>query len=729
VSDAPHNLLHRLSKEKPVAIDLLRLLFCVAPEPFPRWVLLDHSESLPAALAEAMGDAESSREILDMLERCSLLRLENPDSLALAPHAADEMGGSLEDSQRRRWCETALGLLYAAFPGDSDDVRTWSVCEQLLPHVLAVLDHVDALGLSDRQATWLLDRAATYLCGKGQYQRAQELIERAIAGARLGTDDPLAGTVRLTSGLLRYALGDFSDARRELERALDLHESARDPEHSDIVKDLVALGSVLWELGETQLAQERLERAVAVGDDAGPATDLSACSARRVLGWILLREGDASGARTLHEHALTLALDLAGADHPEVASARGGLALVLQEQGDLGGAQSELQAAIEIARLVLGPEHPEVAVLRSNLSGVLLGLGDLGQAQRQLELALAAGEAALPANHRGLWIRHSKLASVLRTRGDLQRTREHNERALAVSRRALEWDDPRVATDLGALASTLVALGERSAARECYERARSASAHRYGPEHPDVARYDSLLGQVSRELGDLTGARTHYARALDALKGVRESEAGVAETVRVALAGVLAELADQVSATYTALQQERQAEDLREQTRELLSGMLESVLEKRDIRLLAVAADAWMDAAPDPACAALEGAQSLLSGENDAFRRQIGIGWHRLGRSRRTSGDSEGSVHAFEAALPLLDASPQLQGVTLHDIGDVRRSEGRLPDAARLYRQAAEHKRLAGDNGKASDLATTLLALGETQFEMGEPSAVAEELH
>jgi tetratricopeptide (TPR) repeat protein len=104
-----------------------------------------------------------------------------------------------------------------------------------------------------------------------------------------------------------------------------------------------------------------------------------------------------------------------------------------------------------------------------------------------------------------------------------------------------------------------------------------------------------------------------------------------------------------------------------------------------------------------------------------------------LGRALASSDDKPGALAAYEERLAILEGlaerDEQALGVTLHDIGDVRRSEGRLPDAARLYRQAAEHKRLAGDNGKASDLATTLLALGETQFEMGEPSAVAEELH
>jgi tetratricopeptide (TPR) repeat protein len=106
-----------------------------------------------------------------------------------------------------------------------------------------------------------------------------------------------------------------------------------------------------------------------------------------------------------------------------------------------------------------------------------------------------------------------------------------------------------------------------------------------------------------------------------------------------------------------------------------------------------------------------------------------------LGRAYEASeeGRKPEALAAYEERLAILEGlaerDEQALGVTLHDIGDVRRSEGRLPDAARLYRQAAEHKRLAGDNGKASDLATTLLALGETQFEMGEPSAVAEELH
>src|ERR1017187_9905564 len=82
----------------------------------------------------------------------------------------------------------ALGLLRADAPerimGEPQDWPRWAV---LLPHVLAAAGHLDS-STADRHgpdamadASWLPDRAGTYLQVHARFTDAQALLERALA--------------------------------------------------------------------------------------------------------------------------------------------------------------------------------------------------------------------------------------------------------------------------------------------------------------------------------------------------------------------------------------------------------------------------------------------------------------------------------------------------------------------------------------------------------------------
>ena len=68
----------------------------------------------------------------------------------------------------------------AAFPNQSWETTTWGECERLLPQVLTVCEHAERLAVAEDQAGWLLDRASSYLRGRGQYSQALPLAQRGL---------------------------------------------------------------------------------------------------------------------------------------------------------------------------------------------------------------------------------------------------------------------------------------------------------------------------------------------------------------------------------------------------------------------------------------------------------------------------------------------------------------------------------------------------------------------
>jgi hypothetical protein len=73
----------------------------------------------------------------------------------------------------------AVRLIRAAFPTEHTDPDAWPVHAWLLPHVLAVTGHAEALAIEPEATAWLLTQAGLYLWHRADYQQARSLLERA----------------------------------------------------------------------------------------------------------------------------------------------------------------------------------------------------------------------------------------------------------------------------------------------------------------------------------------------------------------------------------------------------------------------------------------------------------------------------------------------------------------------------------------------------------------------
>ena len=158
--------------------------------------------------------------------------------------------------------------------GAPEDWPRWAV---LLPHVLAATSHLppvpDRAHPAATDASWLLDRAATYLQVHARLGEARPLAERAlaIAEAAYGPDHPDVATRLNNLALILRDLGDPAAARPLAERALAIAEAAHGPDHPDVATGLNNLALILQDLGDPAAARPLAERALAIDEAAyGP---------------------------------------------------------------------------------------------------------------------------------------------------------------------------------------------------------------------------------------------------------------------------------------------------------------------------------------------------------------------------------------------------------------------------------------------------------------------------
>ena len=123
---------------------------------------------------------------------------------------------------------TALAVLCNGAPEDAQSRRLWPRWAALLPHVLSAVSVVDDNTDPDiaADASWLLDRAGTYLQTQGRARQARPLLESALtlSETAYGPDHPDVGTALNNLAWILQAVGDPAAARPLAERALAIAE-------------------------------------------------------------------------------------------------------------------------------------------------------------------------------------------------------------------------------------------------------------------------------------------------------------------------------------------------------------------------------------------------------------------------------------------------------------------------------------------------------------------------
>ncbi len=290
------------------------------------------------------------------------------------------------------------------------------------------------------------------------YPEAQELLNRAIAGARSQGDHETQADAWLWFGMVRMAHGEFADAESNFEQtqelaetnhldyqraaglmnrgliqikreryadAIPLLEAARQTFNRAGAKSLSVsasenIANCYESLGNLDQALTLLERNVAEQKRSGLATYLSDDYSE--LGVIHLRMGETNEAIRYFRQAF----DVVGKDAPiEYASAAGNLANVLQQTGSLDEAEHFNQIALQFAE---PKDSATIASLTSTEAAIAEHRGQHEQAITIYRRALALGSETPSV----LWQGYAGLAGVYSAKGDFPNADTNYSQALSV---------------------------------------------------------------------------------------------------------------------------------------------------------------------------------------------------------------------------------------------------------------------------------------------------------
>ncbi|MFZ1220903.1 MAG: FxSxx-COOH system tetratricopeptide repeat protein [Chthoniobacterales bacterium] len=362
----------RLEKESPAGVALLYLCAFFAPDDIPRDVIIAGAARLPEPLRTAVGNALAFDDAVGAIRSYSLIETSGEVILSLHRLVQAVIRDRLGEAGRKQWAEAAVKLVNDAFPGGSDDVRTWKECDRLLAHGIATTDLAESLGVALEAVARLVNEMGMYARARAEHEKAKAAYERAleIYEPLLGPEHENTATAVNNLGSALADLGDLPGAKAAFERALQIHEKIFGSNHISVATDVNNLGSVLRKLGDLPGAKAAMERAVKIDETSSGLEHPSVARDVNNLGGVLQDLGDLLGAKAAFERALAIDTKNFGPEHPSVAIRLNNLALVLADLGEIPEAKAAFERSLAIFEEFLGDNHPKTLHVRENLKSL-----------------------------------------------------------------------------------------------------------------------------------------------------------------------------------------------------------------------------------------------------------------------------------------------------------------------------------------------------------------------
>ena len=244
--------------------------------------------------------------------------------------------------------------------------------------------------------------AEVYL-GLGQFREADAIIQNSM---KLSQPDPNARAKQFSVlAASHVAQGRYQAAITKYSKALKIARTSNDQSPELVSRILVGRGEALAGIEKYQAAVEDIRVALKMDlQRVGPnhsdvARDLEA------LGLSYFYSGELQKARPLFERSLALRQRLHGSTHPKVAENLNTLGNISYLQRDSVAAERYYREVIKRDEVVLGRDHPDLAGTLNNLARVLLE-------RRRFREALPMLRRAIEINMQQRDVTHDDLAFV-----------------------------------------------------------------------------------------------------------------------------------------------------------------------------------------------------------------------------------------------------------------------------------------------------------------------------
>jgi tetratricopeptide (TPR) repeat protein len=354
--------------------------------------------------------------------------------------------------------------------------------------------------------------------------RAVDILARGAERIRLETlPDPIVEARLLaTIGEAYSKLGIYDEARRHLDRALDIQSASLDPGDLQLLSTQISRG---W----LAVSTDNYDAALEIYASLLPVLNEGENFAEVVPGgreWSTLINDfgvlqfsldNYEYARQVLEQALQLVEAVYGPQHEEVATTISNLALTYQYQGDLEKARQLYERSLAISESLNGRDHPALLMTLNNLASAERFAKRFDHARAYLERAVRIAEENFDSNHPAIAFTSNQLGVLSFKLGDYETALEQLERAGAICEEIFGLEHSLTAANLQHQARVHKVVGRLDLARTLLEESVRSYTAVSGADTPNIAGVYVDLARVHDSMGSTGEANDLYARAVKIL--------------------------------------------------------------------------------------------------------------------------------------------------------------------------------------------------------------------
>lgn len=330
------------------------------------------------------------------------------------------------------------------------------------------------------------------------YTEAQRQLERALELRTRVQGEENPATLSAMSDLADIFLdeGKFAPAQSLHSKVLDIRRRVLGEEHAATLASMNNVATAYEKLGRYPEAEAIESKALEIlhrvlGDD-----HYDTVSAMIDLAIVYVRQGKYPQAEALDIKAVEIMRRVLGDEHPDTLNGMNNLAQVYYREGKYPQAEEIQSAVLAVRRRVLGDEHNDTLVSMNNLAVIYDGQGKYAQAEQIQSTTLEILRRVLGEEHPNTLVNMSNLARVYSEEGKYPQAEAMNAKALEVRRRVLGEEHPLTLSSMHNLAGVYRKQARYADAEPLYRKVLEVRRRVLGPQNPDTTDVMASLSEL-----------------------------------------------------------------------------------------------------------------------------------------------------------------------------------------------------------------------------------------
>jgi eukaryotic-like serine/threonine-protein kinase len=300
----------------------------------------------------------------------------------------------------------------------------------------------------------------------GIYTEARKELERALELRRrvLGAKDAKTLQSMTRFGWVSLMQGNYAEAEAIDSQAWKVQRNVLGPEHRDSLTTANTLAHIYDLEGKYAQAVELLTQTLEIETRVVGPEDPVSLQSMNAVGGIYLHEGKFQQAEVLLTHAAEISKRVLGPEHPDTLSMMGNLTNAYLNQGKYAEAEALAFQTLEIRKRVLGPEHPLTVTSMNGIATIYDHEGKYAQAAALYTQSLEIWKRVLGPEHPNTLALMNNLAQVYLDEGKYAQAEALLNQVLEVMKRVLGPEDPAMGVTLYNLGCVAARRGEKDRA-------------------------------------------------------------------------------------------------------------------------------------------------------------------------------------------------------------------------------------------------------------------------